>query len=138
MGTGPCFPESKLANLRLVCEDEPCLAALYAFDLGRGGDCNVAAVFTETPPWSERLDLELAVANALGLEGVELINLRRMPLVSRYDVVNRGEPIYVGEPEVLAIFIEETIVRYSAFYPLLEALYWRVETKPLAEDRLET
>jgi hypothetical protein len=137
MGTGPCFPESKLANLRLACEDEPCLAALYAFDLGRGGDCNVAAVFTETPPWSKRLELELAVANALGLEGVELINLRRMPLVSRYDVVNRGEPIYVGEPEVLAVFIEETIVRYSAFYPLLEALYWRVETKPLASDMLQ-
>jgi hypothetical protein len=79
----------------------------------------------------------MAVANALGLDGVELINLRRMSLVSRYDVVNRGEPIYVGEPEVLAIFIEETIVRYSAFYPLLEALYWRVETKPLAKDILE-
>jgi hypothetical protein len=137
MGTGPCFPESTLAKLRAVCEDEPCLAALYAFDLGRGDECNVAAVFTKTPPWSERLNLELSVANALGLEGVELINLRRMPLVSRYDVVNRGEPIYVGQPEVLAIFIEETIVRYSAFYPLLEALYWRVETKPLAEDMLE-
>jgi hypothetical protein len=137
MGTGPCFPEFKLAKLRAVCEDEPCLAALYAFDLGRGDDCNVAAVFSMTPPWSERLNLELSVANALGLEGVELINLRRMPLVSRYDVVNRGEPIYVGQPEVLAIFIEETVVRYSAFYPLLEALYWRVETKPLAEDMLE-
>jgi hypothetical protein len=79
----------------------------------------------------------MAVATALGVEGVELINLRRMPLISRYDVINRGEPIYVGEPEVLAVFIEETIVRYSAFYPLLEALYWRVETKPLAEDMLE-
>jgi hypothetical protein len=81
--------------------------------------------------------LELAVANALGLEGVELINLRRMPLISRYDVINRGEPVYVGEPEMLAVFIEQTIVRYSAFYPLLEALYWKVETKPLVEDRLE-
>jgi hypothetical protein len=60
-----------------------------------------------------------------------------MPLISRYDVVNRGEPIYVGEPEVLAIFIEETVVRYSAFYPLLEALYWKVETRPLAADMLQ-
>ena len=137
MESGPCFPESKLANLRAVCANEPSLAALYAFDLGRSDECNVAAVFTETPPWSQRLELEMAVAKALGLEGVELINLRRMSLVSRYDVVNRGEPIYVGEPEVLAIFIEETIVRYSAFYPLLEALYWRVETKPLVEDMLE-
>jgi hypothetical protein len=97
----------------------------------------VAVVFTETPPWSERLDLELAVSDALGLEAVELINLRRMSLISRYDVINRGEPIYVGDPEALAVFIEETIVRYSAFYPLLEALYWRVETKPTAEDRVE-
>ena len=82
-------------------------------------------------------DLELAVAQALEMERVELINLRRMALISRYDVVNRGEPIYVGDPEALSIFIEETIARYSAFYPVLEALYWRVETKPLASDRLE-
>ena len=71
------------------------------------------------------------------LDRVELINLRRMPLVSRYSVINQGEPIYVGHPETLAIFIEETIVRYSSYYPLLEALYWTIETKPLAEDLLE-
>jgi hypothetical protein len=137
MGTGSCFPESKLMQLRDVCHQDPRVAVLYAFDLRRSGECNVAVVYTETPPWSDRLDLELAVARALGMERVELINLRRMPLISRYDVVNRGEPIYVGDPEVLAIFIEETIVRYSAFYPLLEALYWKVETKPLAADMLQ-
>jgi hypothetical protein len=137
MGTGSCFPESKLTELRDVCQQEPRLAALYAFDLRQSGECNVAAVFTEMPPWPERLDLELAVARALDMERVELINLQRMPLISRYDVVNRGEPIYVGDPEALAIFIEETVVRYSAFYPLLEALYWKVETKPLAADMLQ-
>lgn len=137
METVPCFPEARLAELETECQGEPCLAALYAFDLGRGGECNVAAVFTETPPWPERLELELTVAKALGLDRVELIDLRRMSLVSRYDVINRGEPIYVGQPEALAVFIEETIARYSAFYPLLEALYWRVETNPLAEDRLD-
>jgi hypothetical protein len=137
MATGPCFPESNLAYLRTVCQEEPRVAAVYAFDLRRGRDCNLAALFTETPSWPERLELEMAVANALDLEGVELINLRRMPLVSRFDVLNRGEPIYVGQPEMLAVFIEQTVVRYSAFYPLLEALYWKVETKPLAEDMLE-
>jgi len=136
MGTVSCFSESKLKQLRDVCDPDQRVAALYAFDLRRSGDCNVAAVFTETPPWPERLELELAVARALTMEGVELIDLRRMPLIFRYDVVNRGEPIYVGDPEVLAVFIEETIVRYSAFYPLLEALYWKVETKPLAADML--
>lgn len=137
MTTGPCFPEAELVELQTVCAEEPRMAALYAFDLGRGSECNLAAVFTETPPWPDRLELELAVAKVLRIEGVELIDLRRMPLVSRYNVINRGEPIYVGQPEVLAVFIEETIVRYSAFYPLLEALYWRVETKPLAEDMLD-
>jgi hypothetical protein len=137
METGPCFPESELVRLRAVCQQESRVAALYAFDLRDSGECNLAAIFTETPPWQERLELELAVANALGLERVELINLRRMPLVSRYDVINRGEPLYVGYPEELAAFIEETVARYSAFYPLLEALYWKVETKPLASDRLE-
>jgi hypothetical protein len=137
MDTGPCFPESKLAKLRVVCEKEPRVAAVYAFDLQRGRECNLAALFTKTPSWPERLELELAVAHALDLEGGELIDLRRMPLVSRYDVINRGDPIYVGQPEKLAVFIEETVVRYSAFYPLLEALYWKVETKPLAEDMLE-
>jgi hypothetical protein len=136
MGTGSCFPESILEELRAICAQDARVSALYAFDLRDSGECNVAAVFTETPPWPERLELELAVAKALEMERVELINLRRMPLISRYDVVNRGEPIYVGSPEVLSVFIEETIARYSAFYPLLEALYWKVETKPLKSDML--
>lgn len=136
MGTDSCFPDSMLKELQDACQQDPRVAALYAFDLRRSGECNVAAVFTETPPWPERLELELVVARALDMERVELINLRRMALISRYDVVNRGEPIYVGDPEALAIFIEETVVRYSAFYPLLEALYWKVETRPLAADML--
>ena len=136
MGRGSCFPDSVLEELRAQCQQDPRVAALYAFDLQGSGECNVAAVFTETPPWPERLELELGVARALRMERVELINLRRMALISRYDVVNRGEPIYVGDPEVLSVFIEETIARYSAFYPLLEALYWRVETKPLKSDML--
>ena len=137
METGVCFSEARLLRLRDVCREEPRVAALYAFDLRADRECNVAALYTETPSWPERLDLEVAVAKALGRESVELISLRRMSLVTRFDVVNRGEPIYVGQPEALAIFIEETIARYSAFYPVLEALYWRVETKPLASDRLE-
>jgi hypothetical protein len=134
MDSGICFSETKLARLRKVCYKEPRLVSVYAFDLRGRGDCNLAALFAETPPWPERLELEMAAARALGLEGVELIDLRRMPLVFRFGVVNKGTPIYVGQPESLAVFIEQTVVRYSAFYPLLEALYWKVETKPLAED----
>ena len=136
MKQGQAFLEGKLERLRELCSREPRLAAMYAFDLRQSGDCNLAALFTQTPPWPERLDLELAVAKALELDGVEMIDLQRMPLVFRFGVVNKGKPIYVGEPEVLAVFIEETTVRYAAFYPLLEALYWKVETKPLAEDML--
>jgi hypothetical protein len=137
MDPGRCFSENKLAQLREACYREPRLVSVYAFDLRRQGDCNLAALFSETPPWPDRLDLEMAVARALDVEGVELIDLRRMPLVFRFGVVNKGTPIYVGQPETLAVFIEQTVVRYSAFYPLLEALYWKVETKPLAEDRIE-
>jgi hypothetical protein len=137
METGPCFADAAMAQLREVCCEEARVAAIYAFDLGRGADCSLAALFTESLSWPERLELELAVAKALELERAELINLRRMPLVSRYSVINHGEPIYVGHPEMLAIFIEETIVRYSSYYPLLEALYWTIETKPLTEDLLE-
>ncbi len=137
MKPGCSFPESDLARLRQVVSEEPRLAALYVFGLRREGDCDLAALFTKKLSWPERLDLEMAVAEALDLEGVELSDLRRMPLVFRYGVLNEGEPIYVGQPEALAVFIEQTIARYSAFYPLLEALYWKVETKPLAEDQLD-
>jgi hypothetical protein len=138
MKTGLPFPETKLVRLREVSREEPRLVAMYVIEeLRRADDCDLAALFTETPRWPERLDLEMAVANALELDRVELINLRRMPLVSRFDIVNHGEPIYIGQPDALAIFIEETVARYSAFYPLLEALYWKVETRPLAEDLLD-
>lgn len=134
----PCltFSASQLARLRQTCRSEPRVAALYAFDPAESGDCQLAALFTEALPWRERLDLELAVAQNLELEGIELIEMRRMPLLFRYDVLKRGEPLFVGDPEVLAIFVEETVVRYSAYYPLLEALYWSVQTKPLVEDQV--
>jgi hypothetical protein len=137
MDAGRLFSETQLARVRAVCREAPYVAALYAFAPERRGDCNLAALFVEAPDWPRRLNLEMGLARALDMEGVELINLKRMPLVFRFDVLNRGDPIYVGQPEALAIFIEETIARYSAFYPLLEALYWTVETKPLAEDQLE-
>ena len=134
MKAQPCFPDGDLARLRAVCSREPRLVALYALDLRRAGECQPVALFTETLPWSDRLDLEVEVSQALGLRGTELVNLRRMPLVTRFDVINRGKPLYVGQPDKLAVFIEETIIRYSSFYPLLEALYWKVETGPLRDD----
>ena len=137
MRSGCTFPENNLARLREVGNEEPCLAAIYAFGRDRAGDCDLAALFAESPPWSERLEMELAVAKALEMEGVELIDLKRMPLIFRFGVLNEGDPIYVGQPDALAQFIEETLARYSAFYPLLEALYWQVETNPLPEDMLD-
>jgi hypothetical protein len=130
------FSASDLARLRERCRTEPGLAALYAFDPEGPGDCQVAALFTEPPAWRERLDLEMTVAQTLDLEGVELVEMRRMPLVFRFDVLKRGELLFVGNPEALAIFVEETVVRYSAYYPLLEALYWKVQASPLAEDQV--
>jgi hypothetical protein len=115
---------------------EPCLAAVYAFGLEGTGEGNLAALFSEDADRSAVLDLELSVGKALGMAGVELLDLRRMPLVSRYRVISQGQPLYVGQPDVLAEFIEHTIARYAAFYPLLEALYWKVETTrdPLNTD----
>jgi hypothetical protein len=137
MKRGCSFPERNLARLRQVVSGEPRLAALYVFGLQREGDCDLAALFTKAVSWPERLDLEMVVADALDLEGIELSDLRRMPLVFRFGVLKEGDPIYVGQPEALAVFIEQTVARYAAFYPLLEALYWKVETGPLAEDQLD-
>jgi hypothetical protein len=130
------FSEEQLAALRGACRAESRLAALYAFGTRRKLDCELAALFSEHLPWSARLELELVVAEALGLESAELIDLQRMPLVFRFGVIDEGDPIYVGQPDRLAIFIEDTLARYSSFYPLLEALYWKVETSPLSGDML--
>jgi hypothetical protein len=100
----------------------------------RSGVCALAALFTESPPWPGRVDLELDVADALELDRVELIDLRRMSLVFRFGVVNRGDLLYIGQPDELAKFIEDTVVRYSEYYPLLEALYWKVETTSAADQ----
>ncbi|MGD2206232.1 MAG: nucleotidyltransferase domain-containing protein [Anaerolineae bacterium] len=134
MKSRPSFNEKDLEQLRDACVFEPRLAALYTFGPSRRSELDLAALFSESMNWPERLDLELCIAKALELDGVELVDLERMPLVFRHWVLNRGEPIYVGQPEPLAVFIEDTIARYSAFYPLLEALYWEVETRPRPED----
>lgn len=132
------FSDKQLARAREVCRSEARIAALYAVPLGEQGDCHLAALYSSTPPWPERLDVEVAMAKALELDSIEIIDLRRMSLVFRYNVVRHGTTVYVGQPDRLAIFIEQTVARYSAFYPLLEALYWRVETGPLTEDLVET
>lgn len=131
-----CFSEESLEKLRTVVKEEPRVAAIYLFGPRGNSECNLAALFTELPPWPDRLDLELAVAKALDLESVELINLRRMSLVARYDILNRGQPLCVCHPEDLAVFIEDTLFRYASYYPLLEALYWKVETGPLSGEHL--
>ena len=137
MDVGNPFSESSLARLRSVASQEPRLSAIYLVgDLRRTGGYDLAALFSESLPWSKRLDLELALAGALEVDRVELIDLRRMALLFRFGVVRQGDLVYVGQPEDLAKFIEETVARYSAFYPLLEALYWKVEANPRPEDRL--
>ena len=134
MKPGRPFSPDKLERLRAVITAEPRLAALYAFGLGSEAECDLAALFTERLTWPDRLDLEMMVGGALGLEGADLVDLRRAPLVVRFGIVREGELLYVGQPDILAIFIEDTIARYLSFYPLLEALYWRVETGPLTEE----
>ena len=137
MNRGCSFSESKLARLRGEARKEPRLAAIYVVgELRQSSGCDLAILLTDALAPSDRVDLELAVAEAIDVERVELIDLRRRSLVFRFGVVDRGDLIYVGQPDALAKFIEETIARYSGFYPLLEALYWKVETRPLAEDRL--
>lgn len=137
MNSGCSFSESKLARLRGEARKEPRLAAIYVAGEHRGSSgCDLAVLFTDALAPSDCVDLELAVAEALAVERVEMIDVRRMPLVFRFGVVDRGDLIYVGHPDALATFIEETVARYAAFYPLLEALYWKVETRALPEDRL--
>jgi hypothetical protein len=133
-GTGTVASRlQEAADLRLE-RGEGSLAALYAFGLESGGEGQLAALFSKDADQSVRLDLELSVGRALGIAALELLDLRRMPLVSRYRVINQGQPLYVGQPDVLAEFIEDTIARYAAFYPLLEALYWKVEMMREAQD----
>ena len=132
------FSDEQLARVRDVCRSEARIAALYAVSLSEQGDCHLAALYASTPSWPERLDVEMAMARALELDSTEIIDLRRMSLVFRYNVVRHGTALYVGQPDRLAIFIEQTIARYSAYYPLLEALYWRVETGPLTNDLVDT
>jgi hypothetical protein len=132
------FSDQQLARAREVCSTEARIAALYAVPLGEEGDYHLAALYAGNIPWPQRLDLEVAMARALGMDSTEIIDMRRMSLVFRYNVVRYGTAVYVGEPDRLAIFIEQTVARYSAFYPLLEALYWRVETGPLTAELLET
>ncbi len=131
------FSDEQLDRAREVCRSEERIAALYAVPLGEHGGYHLAALYATTPSWPERLDVEMAMAKALELDSTEIIDLRRMSLVFRYNVVRHGSPVYVGQPDRLAIFIEQTIARYSAFYPLLEALYWRVETGPLGAELVE-
>jgi hypothetical protein len=108
-----------------ACKQDERLIAVYLFGTHADGECDLAALFTEVLPWTERIDLEVSLAQALGRDTLELMDLRHAPLVVRYAVVTRGEPVYVGWPDPLAMFIEYVVGRYTSFEPLLQALYWK-------------
>ena len=87
----------------------------------------ISSVTTETARGAEQ---SAAAAESLYRQVEEL-----QDLVTRFRVVNQAELVYVGHPDLLAQFIEETLGRYSAFYPLLEALYWKAETGSGSEEK---
>ena len=110
------FSEEQLAALRGACRAELRLAALYAFGTRRKLDCELAALFSEHLPWSARLELELVVAEALGLESAELIDLQRMPLVFRFGVIDEGDPTCASfVPVACDVFISEATFGLPVF-----------------------
>ncbi len=124
MATCTWSPETRRA-FQEACQQEERLIGVYLFGTTTDGECDLAAIFTEVLPWAERIDLEVRLARALGRDTVELMDLRHAPLVVRYGVVTRGELVYVGWPDPLAMFIEHVVAHYTSFEPLLQALYWK-------------
>jgi hypothetical protein len=108
-----------------ACRQDERLIAIYLFGSEPDAECDLAALFTEVLPWTERIDLEVSLSQALGRESLELMDLRHAPLVVRYGVVTRGDLVYVRWPDPLATFIEQVVGRYVSFEPLLQALYWK-------------
>lgn len=113
------------------CQAQPDILALYLY--GSYGtpyqtplsDVDLAVLPVPGTRWD--LYRELDVHSELGRIGqnddITVVNLRAVPVTLQFRVLETGKVLYARDPELVANFAAEVVLRHADFAPDLAALY---------------
>jgi len=114
--------ERSLENLSPIFEREGVLLA-YLFgslasnegaEVRAKNDVDLAILTNGQPAWK----LREAIANALGTERLDLVDLRRAAPVLRFEILRTGRPIYVSDEAVKDSYELDTLHVYRDTAPM--------------------
>lgn len=117
-------------KLKDIFRDYPYIASAYLFGShakGRTGsmsDVDIAVLYKDSAPKGRDLIhaegyLSYRIAKMLGVEEVDLINLRKQKLVFQHNVLRSGKLIYDADPDFRIKFVMHVILYYCDFEPTL-------------------
>jgi predicted nucleotidyltransferase len=109
--------EEALGRLTPLFERERVVLAYLFGSLSRGQagqDVDLAILVEDAPAFR----LRRAVADCLGTERVDLVDLRRASPVLRFEIVRSGRPLYVADEEIQERFELATLREYRDTHPL--------------------
>ena len=125
MQLNPSAAKPRLEKLPALFAGWPAVLTVYLFGSQAAGeatpfsDVDLAVVYDGPVSWREEADLEVAVADALGVDEVDLLNLERLDALFRYRIIATGRLVYERDPVRAADFVEKALVDYwdcAAFY----------------------
>jgi predicted nucleotidyltransferase len=109
--------EEALGRLTPLFEREGVVLAYVFGSLSRGQagqDVDLAILVEDAPAFR----LRRAVADCLGTERVDLVDLRRASPVLRFEILRTGRPLYVADEGVQERFELATLREYRDTHPL--------------------
>jgi uncharacterized protein len=138
MMTRQPFSADQLERLGQVCADEPQVLALFLFGSQANGyataysDVDLAVLLTEPLPFQAQLSFEAKICQALGREDVDLLLLNSASVLLRFRAIS-GQLLYERAPDPVSDFIQQTLMEYYDFQPVLDT-YRREFARSLEDD----
>ena len=117
-------------KLKDIFKDYPYIASAYLFGsqaLGKIGpmsDVDIAILLKEDAPKGRELIhkedyLAYKIAKALGVKGVDLVDLNSQGLIFKHNVLRTGKLIYDADPRLRVSFEMRVITEFCDFEPTL-------------------
>ncbi len=119
--------QRKLPALKRLFEDDPRVLGVWLFGSQADGtatsrsDIDLGVLFDRELTFKEELAFEVVVSEMLGIDDVDVLDVRRANLLFRFRVI-AGELLYERDYERVSDFIERTLIEYRDFEPRAQAM----------------
>ncbi len=115
--------KNRLSKLKSVLVKYPIVYALFLFGSQAEerstalSDVNIAYLSYQNLDYETESNLLFDIDEILGTEEVDLVNIKKMPLVSTYKIVNFGKLIFCSDEKAFLDYKERINIKYFDFKP---------------------